>query len=154
QAPVVARAASSATAGPVTPQAPPPAPPPPAPPPARPGAYPGQPGAQPPRAAAGRSRRAWMAAVAARVWGVVLGAGGVIGYRYIRNQKRIAPPVSTNVKVAFEASQPGASILVDGQACGSGSCLVSLAAGEHRAEARLDGYAPASRSFRIETGAS
>jgi hypothetical protein len=60
--------------------------------------------------------------------------------------------VTGSVKVALQATPAGATILIDGSECGTGTCNVSLAPGDHRAEARMDGYAPATNPFTIPAG--
>ena len=69
-----------------------------------------------------------------------------------RGGKHQAPPPPGAAKVTVQASQPQAAILIDDHPCGAGTCQLDLAPGQHRAEARLDGYAPAFATFEIKAG--
>jgi len=58
-------------------------------------------------------------------------------------------PAVAAVEVPITASEPGATILVDGVACGTGSCLSNLAPGSYELEAKLAGYSAAFRRLTI-----
>jgi hypothetical protein len=58
-------------------------------------------------------------------------------------------PAVAAIEIPITASEPGATILVDGVACGTGSCLSNLAPGSYELEAKLAGYSAAFRQLTI-----
>jgi serine/threonine-protein kinase len=107
----------------------------------------------PPGPPAPRPKPRWMLAAAGAFGVIALLAAGV-GFVRMRKPQPPPPPPVGAVKITVQASQPRATILIDGRECGSGSCDVSLTPGEHRAEARLDGYATAANPFTVPAGAA
>ncbi len=58
-------------------------------------------------------------------------------------------PAVAAIEINIAASEPGATILVDGIACGAGSCLSRLAPGSYKLEAKLAGFSPSLRRLTI-----
>jgi len=148
-----ATAPPTADPGGVPPAALPPrsaAPPPAAKPPAKPG-----PPSDPLRAWLARPSSRMILAVSAAVLAIIVIALGVrlaVGKRPAATSATAGAPALSNVTV--RASDPRARISVDDQRCGTGSCDLRLAPGQHHATAALDGFAPVSTSFDVASGAS
>ena len=81
----------------------------------------------------------------------LLVAGGA--FLLLRGKKVPPPPVDgLQPKITVRASQPQASILIDDKPCGTGTCEISLATGQHRVEARLEGFTPVTSILDIKPG--
>jgi len=75
----------------------------------------------------------------------------IAGVAIARRHKPEAPPIGGKFKVRVTASPAAAEIEVNGKPCGASACEVELGAGSYLAEARLDGYRPASANFTVRT---
>jgi eukaryotic-like serine/threonine-protein kinase len=62
------------------------------------------------------------------------------------------PSTSANLKVNLRSTPAGAQITVNGEACGTSTCELSLAPGNYKAEARLADYQSAATTFTISAG--
>lgn len=88
-----------------------------------------------------------------------LGTAAILGlvvlFVHSRSSRNSLQPVQTagaaaaRIKVNLHASPAGAEISVNGTRCGPSDCVVDLAPGQYRAEARLADYQTASANFTI-----
>jgi tetratricopeptide (TPR) repeat protein len=78
----------------------------------------------------------------------------IAGVAIARRHKPEASAIAGKFKVRVMASPAAAEIEVNGKPCGASACEVELGAGSYLAEARLDGYRPASANFTVGTDQS
>jgi serine/threonine-protein kinase len=78
---------------------------------------------------------------------VALMIGGVVLFNRHKASNPIAPPVAAKFKIQLTTSPEGAGIRVNGEPCGQSACDLELTAGSYSAEARMEGYEPATLTF-------
>ncbi|MGH9672952.1 MAG: PEGA domain-containing protein, partial [Bryobacteraceae bacterium] len=82
----------------------------------------------------------------------VLGIAAWKAIPLLRTKPVEPPPGSVAQKVAIRATPEGATITVNQQPCGTGSCEMELQPGAYQVEAKLFGYQPATASMEIAAG--
>ncbi len=96
-------------------------------------------------------RPAWLIPAAA----AILLVGGLGAWLALRQRAAPPPPPAAGgQRVVVRASQSGATITLNQQSCGTGSCETDLAPGHYKAEAKLFGYETAAAEFDIPEGAT
>jgi hypothetical protein len=70
-----------------------------------------------------------------------------------KRHRAVAPVVPATFKVMLRSSPDGAAISIDGNLCGSSTCVLQLPPGSHRAAATLTGYQNASTTFDVAAAA-
>ena len=88
---------------------------------------------------------------------VLLASAGVVlvviaGAFMLLRGKKETPAIAGPAKITVRASQPQATILIDDKPCGTGSCEMALAPGQHRVEGKLEGFAPAALTLDVKPG--
>jgi tetratricopeptide (TPR) repeat protein len=85
----------------------------------------------------------------------LLVAGGLIAWRVLRPDAAPRQEASpSGQRVVVRASQPGATITLNQQNCGTGSCETDLPPGRYKVEATLFGYETAAAEFDVAEGAT